>query len=144
MAATTTSSTSTGKTPLLILELEGLYPDTVLEDAIFASQSPRPHNYDVTFIRANLSPGGDGESLPLSSLSDELCRKVDGLMVFRHYLPREQINRFPNLKVSAQLGRWHGCMIRKTQERGRGKNGAPRSLAVWDRLRRLLTCVLFL
>mgnify|MGYP001559813894 FL=1 len=59
-------------------------PDSIEEEAIFAA--PPAHPYKITFIRANLGPGGNTTNKPISSLSDELCASVDGLMVFRHYL----------------------------------------------------------
>lgn len=89
------------KEQLVILELEGLSPDDTVEQRIW---DQTPHNYDVKFIRANLSPGGDGETKPISSLSDELCASVDGLMVFRHYLTKEDIARFLRLKVVVRMG----------------------------------------
>ncbi|GAA5925384.1 hypothetical protein JCM1841_002828 [Sporobolomyces salmonicolor] len=76
-------SPTTGKQVLTILELEGMYLDTELEDAIFAAQSPHAHDYEINFVRGNLSIGGDGPMLGIETLSDELCKSVDGLIVFR-------------------------------------------------------------
>ncbi|GAA5870068.1 hypothetical protein JCM1840_003572 [Sporobolomyces johnsonii] len=95
---------TTGKQVLTILELEGMYPDTTLEDAIFAAQSPHAHDYEVRFVRGNLSVGGDGPMMGIESLSDELCKSVDGLMVFRHYLTRKDIDRFTQCKVVVRMG----------------------------------------
>lgn len=91
-----------GKKELVILELEGMFADDSVEDGIW-SAAPK-HNYNIKFIRGNLSPGGDGDSRPISDLSDELCASVDGLMVFRHYLTRKDIERFPKLKVVVRCG----------------------------------------
>jgi C-terminal binding protein len=91
-----------GKQDLVILELEGMFSEDSVEDAIW-QQAPK-HNYNIKFIRGNLSPGGDGDSRPISDLSDELCASVDGLMVFRHYFTRQDIERFPKLKVVVRCG----------------------------------------
>ncbi|KAI5476122.1 C-terminal-binding protein [Pseudohyphozyma bogoriensis] len=90
-----------GKTKVLVLELEGMAPDGIEEAAIFSA--PPEHNFEVEFLRAGLG-GGDGPLTPLSTLSDELCARVDGLLVFRHYLTREDIARFTNLKVVVRMG----------------------------------------
>ncbi|KAM0754260.1 C-terminal binding protein [Meredithblackwellia eburnea MCA 4105] len=87
---------------ITILELEGMYPDNIEEDEIFAAAPAHP--YKVNFIRANLGPKGEGDLQPLSQLSDELCASVDGLLVFRHYLTRDQIARFKKLKVVVRCG----------------------------------------
>ncbi|KAL8278029.1 hypothetical protein RQP46_009661 [Phenoliferia psychrophenolica] len=87
---------------LTILELEGMSEDSVEEEAIFAA--PPAHPYRINFIRAGLGPGGNTAVQPLSNLSDELCASVDGLMVFRHYLTREDIKRFTKLKVVVRMG----------------------------------------
>lgn len=84
---------------LTILELEGMYPDSPVEDAIFSA--PPLHSYDIKFLRGNLG-GGNGPLLPISGLSEELCASIDGLLVFRHYLTREDLVRFTNLKVSSE------------------------------------------
>lgn len=87
---------------LTILELEGMYPDSLVEDTIFSAAPSHP--YDIKFLRANLG-GGTGPLLPISGLSDELCASVDGLLVFRHYFTREDLARFTNLKVrSGRVG----------------------------------------
>lgn len=91
-----------GKKELVILELEGMFSEDSVETAIW-QQAPK-HDYAIKFIRGNLSPGGDGDSRPISDLSDELCARVDGLMVFRHYLTRKDIMRFPKLKVVVRCG----------------------------------------
>lgn len=75
---------------------------------LFARISPGPSDpsyySQVNFIRANLSPGGDGATAPISDLSDELCASVNGLMIFRHYLTKEDVARFPLLKVVVRMG----------------------------------------
>lgn len=95
------TANGTSKQQLVILELEGLSQDDTVEQRIW---DQAPHSYDIKFIRANLSPGGDGETRAISTLSDELCASVDGLMVFRHYLTKEDIARFGKLKVVVRMG----------------------------------------
>ncbi|KAM0748629.1 C-terminal binding protein [Meredithblackwellia eburnea MCA 4105] len=88
---------------LNILELDGMHPDTIEEDAIFSAGPAHP--YKVNFIRANLGPKGDGDEIqPISTLSDELCASIDGLLVFRHRLTKDQISRFTRLKVVVRCG----------------------------------------
>lgn len=66
-----------------ILELEGLYTDTTIEDQVFARARPDGSTARVRLVRANLAPGGEGAQQPLTDIDDELCKSVDGLMVFR-------------------------------------------------------------
>lgn len=67
---------------IVILELEGLHQDDSVEQTIWGP-STVPHNIEIEFLRANLCPGGSGDLAPISSLSNELCSRVHGLMVFR-------------------------------------------------------------
>ncbi|KAK4057107.1 hypothetical protein OIO90_002007 [Microbotryomycetes sp. JL221] len=88
----------------LVLELEGLYDDTTLEDEIFAQPRPDGSTARVKLVRAGLGPKGEGLHKPLSELDDDLCRKVDGLMVFRHYITVQDLHRFPKLKALVRSG----------------------------------------
>lgn len=74
---------------LTVLEPEGLYPDTVLEDQIMGG-------------RARLLRGGGPEGV--EQLSDAACAEADGLFIFRHWLTAAQIARFPRLKVVVRMG----------------------------------------
>lgn len=74
------------KQKVVILELEGLHDDDLVEQSIWGVTSTPAPNFEVEFIRAGLSPGGgsgSAELKPISSLPDELCSRVHGLMVFR-------------------------------------------------------------
>jgi C-terminal binding protein len=74
---------------LTVLEPEGLYPDTALENELMA---PR-----ARLIRGG-GPGG------VEELSDADCAMADGLFIFRHWLTAAQIARFPRLKVVVRMG----------------------------------------
>lgn len=93
----------TASKKLTIIELEGMHLDDTVEKAIFAA-APF-HDYDIEFLRVNLGGiNGTGEMKPLSLLSPELCERVDGIMVLRHYMTKEDVKRFPNLKVVVRCG----------------------------------------
>lgn len=74
---------------LIVLEPEALYEGTEIEDGILGP--------DVRLIR-----GGGAENL--ASLPHEVCAQADGLFVFRNWLKREDLERFPRLKVIVRLG----------------------------------------
>lgn len=74
---------------LTVLEPEGLYPDTALEEEILGPT--------VRVIRGG-GPGG------VEELPDALCAEADGLFIFRHWLPGSQLHRFPRLKVVVRMG----------------------------------------
>lgn len=74
---------------LTVLEPEGLYPDTTLEEEILGP--------NVRVIRG----GGEGG---VEELPDALCAEADGLFIFRHWLPGSQLHRFPKLKVVVRMG----------------------------------------
>ncbi|MCQ4159377.1 C-terminal binding protein [Roseomonas sp. GC11] len=74
---------------LTVLEPEGLYPDTALEDEIFAG-------------RARLIRGGGQGGL--DGLPDELCAQAEGLFIFRNWLHGRDLARFPKLKAVVRMG----------------------------------------
>ena len=74
---------------LTVLEPERLYPDTAEEQRILGP-------------RARLLHGGGEESL--AGVPDAVAAEVDGLFVFRNWLPAEQIARFPKLKAVVRMG----------------------------------------
>ena len=74
---------------LTVLEPEGMYADTALEQRV-------------------LGPGvrvvqGSGAAT-LADLPDSLCAEVDGLFIFRHWLRADDIARFPRLKAVVRMG----------------------------------------
>ncbi|ONG54945.1 phosphoglycerate dehydrogenase [Pseudoroseomonas deserti] len=74
---------------LTVLEPEGLYPDTALEDALFAGR--------IRLLR------GGGES-GLAALPDALCAEAEGLFIFRNWLRAEDLPRFPKLRAVVRMG----------------------------------------
>ncbi|MGY4803442.1 C-terminal binding protein [Teichococcus aerofrigidensis] len=74
---------------LTVLEPEGLYPDTLLEEEILGP--------GVRVVRGG-GPSG------VEELPDALCAEADGLFIFRHWLPGSQLHRFPKLKVVVRMG----------------------------------------
>lgn len=74
---------------LTVLEPEGLYPDTSLEQRIMGPS-------------VRVQQGACKASL--AELPDELCAEADGLMTLRMAVPAEQIARFPKLKVIVRMG----------------------------------------
>jgi C-terminal binding protein len=74
-----------------VLEPEAMYPDTALEQEIFGPE--------VEIIQGGAPPTGT-----LDTLSDEVCAKVDGLLIFRHWLKPHHIARFPKLKAVVRMG----------------------------------------
>ncbi len=76
---------------LVVLEPEAMYPDARLEQEILGPE--------VEIIR-----GGAPHTETLDSLPDSVCARVDGLLIFRHWLRPEHIARFPRLKVVVRMG----------------------------------------
>ncbi len=76
---------------LTVLEPEGMYPDTALEQEILGPSVEVLH-------------GGAPHTESLDMLPDELCARVDGLLIFRHWLRPQHIARFPKLKVVVRMG----------------------------------------
>jgi phosphoglycerate dehydrogenase-like enzyme len=74
---------------LTVLEPEGLYPDTILEQGILGP--------DVRFLQGNAKTS-------LAELPDALLAEVEGLMTLRMAVPAEQIARMPKLKVVVRMG----------------------------------------
>jgi len=74
---------------LTVLEPEGLYPDTALDQRILGPT--------VRILQ------GQARS-SLAELPDSLLAEVDGLMTLRMAVPADQIARFPRLKVVVRMG----------------------------------------
>ncbi|NOG71710.1 NAD(P)-dependent oxidoreductase [Roseicella sp. DB1501] len=74
---------------LTVLEPEGLYPDTRLEQEILGP--------GVRILQGHAKAS-------LAELPDALLAEVDGLMTLRMAVPAEQIARFPRLKVVVRMG----------------------------------------
>ena len=74
---------------LTVLEPEGLYPDTILEQEILGP--------GVRILQGNAKAS-------LAELPDSLLAEVEGLMTLRMAVPAEQIARFPKLKVVVRMG----------------------------------------
>lgn len=74
---------------LTVLEPEGLYPDTRLDQEILGP--------GVRILQGNAKAS-------LAELPDSLLAEVDGLMTLRMAVPAEQIARFPRLKVVLRMG----------------------------------------
>ncbi|MGG5821425.1 C-terminal binding protein [Falsiroseomonas sp. HW251] len=76
---------------LTVLEPEAMYPDTLLEQRILGPE--------VEVIQ-----GGAPHPESLDAVSDEVCARVDGLLIFRHWLKPHHVARFPKLKVVVRMG----------------------------------------
>jgi C-terminal binding protein len=76
---------------LTVLEPEGMYPDTLLEQEVFGPGVEILH-------------GGAPHDGSLAALSDAVCAKVDGLLIFRHWLRAADLERFPRLRVVVRMG----------------------------------------
>ncbi|WP_149540815.1 C-terminal binding protein [Siccirubricoccus phaeus] len=74
---------------LTVLEPEGLYPDTTIEQEILGP--------GVRILRGHAKSS-------LAELPDSLLAEVDGLMTLRMWVPAAQIARFPKLKVVVRMG----------------------------------------
>lgn len=86
---------------LTVLEPEGMYPDTLLEQEVLGP--------GVAVIQ-----GGAPHTGTLEALSDEVCAKVDGLLIFRHWLGARDIARFPKLRVVVRMGVGYDRLDRAT------------------------------
>jgi len=76
---------------LTVLEPEAMYPDTRLEQEVLGPEVEVIH-------------GGAPHTESLDLLSDEVCARVDGLLIFRHWLKPHHVARFPRLKVVVRMG----------------------------------------
>lgn len=74
---------------LTVVEPEGLYPDTALEQRIMGPS-----------VRILQGPC----KASLAELPDEICQQAEGLMTLRMAVPADQIARFPKLKVIVRMG----------------------------------------
>jgi C-terminal binding protein len=74
---------------LTVLEPEGLYSDTAIEQAILGP--------GVRILQGNAKSS-------LAELPDGMLAEVDGLMTLRMAVPAEQLARFPKLKVVVRMG----------------------------------------
>lgn len=74
---------------LTVLEPEGLYPDTTLDQRILGP--------GVRILQGNARTS-------LADLPDDLLAEVDGLMTLRMAVPADQVARFPKLKVVLRMG----------------------------------------
>jgi lactate dehydrogenase-like 2-hydroxyacid dehydrogenase len=75
--------------PLTVLEPEGLYPDSALEERVLG---PGVH----------VLQGAATSSL--AEVADALCAEADGLMTLRIPVPADQLARFPRLRVVVRMG----------------------------------------
>jgi len=71
----------------IILELEGMYPDSGLEDALFSSSGYIYHTPRL------------GLHQPTTDVPAEILQRTEGLFMFRRWLTAADIDLFPNLKV---------------------------------------------
>ncbi len=74
---------------LTVLEPEGLYADTSLEQKILGA--------GVRYLQGQCKTS-------LAELPDALCAEADALMTLRMAVPAEQLARFPKLKVVMRMG----------------------------------------
>jgi phosphoglycerate dehydrogenase-like enzyme len=70
-----------------------LYPEAAFTDAAYERSLFGP---DVEIIRRDVGQ--------LFDLEDADCARTDGLMLFRHFFPAEQMVRFPKLRVVVRMG----------------------------------------
>jgi len=76
---------------LTVLEPEAMYPDTILEQEVLGPEVEILH-------------GGAPHTETLDALPDAVCARVDGLLIFRHWLKPHHIARFPRLKAVVRMG----------------------------------------
>lgn len=96
---------------IVILEPEGLYADTTVEDAILAtSLSQKPFKV----YQASLS-----EADPYSDLSKDLRESVHGLFVYRHWFNASDIPLFPRLQVVVRMGVGYDRLDREALDKAR-------------------------
>jgi C-terminal binding protein len=82
--------------PLIVLEPEGLYQDTVIESEIL-SASLSQHSFEIH--QAHL-----GEERPYNNLPVDLRARVHGLFVFKHWFSAQDLELFPQLRVLVRMG----------------------------------------
>jgi C-terminal binding protein len=83
-----------------------MYPDAALEQEVLGS--------GVEVLRGGAPAEGSLDALP-----PELCARVDGLFIFRHWLRATDIACFPRLKVVVRMGVGYDRLDRATlAERG--------------------------
>lgn len=91
----------------VVLELEGMYDDSVVEEAVFAGTG-------FKIVQARL-----GLDLPTASVAEDVRKRTVGLFSFRRFLRAEDIALFPNLKVVVRMGVGYDRLDRVTlAERG--------------------------
>ncbi|MGX1308126.1 phosphoglycerate dehydrogenase-like enzyme [Amorphus suaedae] len=71
-----------------VMYLERLYPDTSVERAIL--------DPDIELLVRDVDT--------LDELDPSECGRVDGLMVFRHHITADDLDRFPKLRVLVRMG----------------------------------------
>jgi C-terminal binding protein len=84
---------------LTVLEPEGLYPDTLLEQEILGPGVRVLHG---------------GAKVSLSELPDAVCAEVEGLLIFRLWLTAADIARFPKLRCVVRMGVGYDRLDRAT------------------------------
>lgn len=78
--------------PPIVLELEGMYSESILEDTVFA-------NTGYTYVSARI-----GLDAPTSLVPEDIRQRTEGLFIFRRFLKPEDIALFPKLKVVVRMG----------------------------------------
>ncbi|KAH8922728.1 phosphoglycerate dehydrogenase [Atractiella rhizophila] len=89
--------------PLVVLEPEGMYEGTALEEELFSAAGAR-----VKFIRGNIGRTGS-----LDDIDDEICKTVHGILIFRHHFGKDQIARFPLLRACIRCGAGYDILDRE-------------------------------
>lgn len=74
--------------PITVLYPEAMYPDDAVERRIFGD--------GVRILRRDVRSLGD--------LAPEDCEGVEGLMIFRHWVRAEDLERFPHLRAIVRMG----------------------------------------
>lgn len=79
-----------------ILEADGQYnDDNALEQAMFAAGD----DYTIRFVRGSLAPVGYDTLAPWTDIPKDLRDEVDGLMILKLFITRDDLELFPRLKV---------------------------------------------
>lgn len=84
-------------TTYTIIQADGLYPDSNLEDELFAPSASQ--NYNVRYLQTYLWPPGTVTAKPWSAIPDEIRNEVDGIMVLKMRFTEQDLQLFPRLKV---------------------------------------------
>jgi C-terminal binding protein len=95
-----------------ILEPEGLYADTSIENAIFAtslSQTP------FKVYQANLPDDLPGS---YADIPQDLRDSIHGLFVFRRWFTASDVPLFPNLRVVVRMGVGYDRLDRVALDKG--------------------------